>query len=92
MSQIPMQCVCDLKIKCDHMGRHDVVKHTTGKRHQDRARSLQSLNFSGLGSSEIMKRTEAELKLAVLTASGNVPMHSMTPFLLLSEAFFPILR
>lgn len=67
----------DLKIKCDHMGKHDVVKHTTGKRHQDRSRSLESqskLNFSGLGSSEVMKRTEAELKLAVLTASGNIPM------------------
>ena len=68
--------MCDLKIKCDHMGTHD-VKHTTGKRHQDRSRSLESqskLNFSGLGSLEIMKRTEAELKLAVLTASGNIPM------------------
>jgi len=54
------------------MGKND-IKHTIGKRHHDRSRSLESqkLNVSGLGSSEIMKRTEAELKLAVLTASGN---------------------
>lgn len=69
--------MCDIKIKCDHMGKRDIVKHCNGKRHQDLAKSMQSqhrLNFSVPSTSELLQRTEAELKMAVLTASANVPM------------------
>ena len=60
------------------MGKQDVIKHCKTQGHQDRARSLQSqsrLNFSDPAlSDEISKRTEVEVRMAVLTASCNIPL------------------
>ncbi len=59
------------------MGKQDIVKHCHTQGHQDQARSLQSqtrIRFDIPESNEILKRMEAELKIAVLTASSNIPM------------------
>ena len=55
------------------MGKQDVIKHCKTQGHQDKAKSLQSqsrLTFSNpTASDEVLKRTEAEVRMAVLTAS-----------------------
>ena len=60
------------------MGKQDVIKHCKTQGHQDKAKSLQSqsrLTFSNpTASDEVLKRTEAEARMAVLTASCNVPL------------------
>lgn len=61
------------------MGKQDVIKHCHTQSHLDLARSLDSqtrINFSSPPpeSNESLKRIEAELKIAVLTASSNIPM------------------
>ena len=69
--------ICDKQIKCGHMGKKDVVKHCQTQTHLDQALSLQSqsrIRFNTPESSEFFKRIEAELKIAVLTASSNIPM------------------
>jgi len=69
--------VCDKKIKCDHMGKKDVIMHCKSKSHLDQAKALKAkpkLPFQGAQSNEELNRTEAELKMAVLTASSNVPL------------------
>ena len=69
--------ICDKKILCDHMGKPDVIRHSKTKSHQEQARSLRlqpRLSFTGPSSTETSKRTEAELKMAVLTASSNVSL------------------
>ena len=69
--------ICDKNIKCNHMGKQDVVKHCLTRSHKDQAQVLESQSricFSAPESSESLKRIEAELKIAVLTASSNIPM------------------
>lgn len=59
------------------MGRGDIIKHSSSQSHQDQARSLRSqsrLNFLSSSSSNDMKRLEAEVRMAVLTASFNIPL------------------
>ena len=70
--------VCDKTVKCDHMAKQDVIKQCNTQGHQDRAISLKSqskLNF-GIPNSdrEVTMRTEAEVRMAVLTASCNIPL------------------
>ena len=60
------------------MGKQDLIKHSKTQGHMDRARSLKTqsrLNFSSqaAGTNEAIKRTEAEVRMAVLTATCNVP-------------------
>ena len=69
--------VCDKKIKCDHMGKKDVIMHCMSKSHLDQAKALRAqpkLSFQSAQSNEELIRTEAELKMAVLTAISNVPL------------------
>lgn len=59
------------------MGKQDVSKHCHTQSHQDQARSLESqtrIRFSAPESTESLKRMVAELKIAVLAASSNIPM------------------
>lgn len=59
------------------MGKQDVTKHCHTQSHRDQARALQSqarINFNAPESSEALNRIVAELKIAVLTASSNIPM------------------
>ena len=68
--------VCDKKIKCDHMWKKDVILHCKSRSHLDQSKSLKSqpkLTFN-IQSNEDLKRTEAEVRMAVLTASSNVPL------------------
>ena len=59
------------------MGKQDIIKHSKTQGHLDRAKSLKSqsrLNFSNTATSdEVLKRTEAEVRMAVLTGSCNIP-------------------
>lgn len=70
------QCnVCNKRIKCDHMGKHDVIKHCQSQSHKDQAKSFHSQSRLQLSASEpALKRIAAELKMAVLTASCNIPL------------------
>lgn len=64
-------------MKCDHSGRGDVIKHCSTQCHLDQAKAIKSqskLSFSSPSSNENLKRTEAEVRMAVLTASFNVPL------------------
>ena len=68
--------VCSKNVKCDHMGRGDVVKHCSTQCHLDQAVAMKSqskLSFSS-PSIENLKRTEAEVRMAVLAASFNIPL------------------
>lgn len=68
---------CDKKVKCSHIGKQDLVKHCKSKSHIAQVKALESqpkLAFSQQQSSETMKRTEAELQMAVLAASKNFPL------------------
>ena len=60
------------------MGKQDVEKHCKTRGHQQQAKAQQSqskLPFtSQQQSQEIKKRTQAELKMAVLTAGCNIPL------------------
>ena len=58
------------------MGKGDVLQHCQGRSHQEiaKAQATQTkLKFDASTSGEALKRTEAEVKMAVLTASSNVP-------------------
>ena len=59
------------------MGKQDGVKHSKTQGHRDRARALHcqpTLSFSNpVAAEESLKRTEAKVRMAVLTASCNVP-------------------
>ena len=69
--------VCDKTIRCDHMGKQDLIKHSKTQYHMERAKSFWTqsrLNFSSHvagTANEAMKRTEAEVRTAILTASCN---------------------
>lgn len=68
--------MCDKRLRCDHQGRKDIIAHSERKSHQALAKQLQSqskLSFSSPSASEASQRTEAELKMAVLTAHCNIP-------------------
>lgn len=60
------------------MGKRDVIAHCESKSHLDQAKLMKSqttLPFQKEPNlSEIQKRTEAELQMAVLTATSNVPL------------------
>lgn len=60
------------------MGKQDVIKHCKTQGHLDRAKSLKSqtrLTFSNPATSnEVLKRTEAEVRMTVLAASCNIPL------------------
>ena len=60
------------------MGKQDLIKHCSTQGHQERAKALESqskLNFlNPAASEEATKRTEAEVRMAVLTASCNIPL------------------
>ena len=69
--------VCNKKIKCDHMGKHDVIKHSRTQSHKDQAKSflMQSrLQLSHPESSESLKKLTDELKMVVLTDTSNISM------------------
>ena len=68
--------VCDKKLKCNHMGKKDITMHVKSKSHLDQSKSLKcqpKLTFN-IQSNEDLKWTEAELRMAVLTASYNVSL------------------
>ena len=57
-------------------GENDMVQHCKSKSHLDQVKALNvqhKLSFQAQESDDL-KRTEAELQLAVLTASCNVPL------------------
>lgn len=59
------------------MGRGDVIKHCSTQCHLDQAVAMKSqskLSFLSPSSTESLKRTEAEVRIAVLTASFNIPL------------------
>lgn len=59
------------------MGKGHILQHCNAQGHQDLAKlqtSQTKLKFSAQTSSEALKRTEAEVKMAVLTASCNIPL------------------
>ena len=58
------------------MGKNDVVKHCQSNSHLEQAKALKDkpkLSFE-VHSDEDLQRTEAELQLAVLTASSNIAL------------------
>lgn len=58
------------------MGKNDVVKHCQSNSHLEQAKALKDqpkLSFKAY-LDDNLQRTEAELHLAVLTASSNVPL------------------
>ena len=65
-------------LSCGNMGRQDVVKHSHGKMHQRMAKSMEKqatiAQSTSLQSQQGMKTTEAELKMAVLATSSNIPL------------------
>ena len=66
--------VCDKKLKCDHMGKLDVVHHCKSNTHLSQAKLLKSqprLTAFAAQSHMDLKQTEAELQM---TASSNVPL------------------
>ena len=57
------------------MGKREIIKHAESKSHRDQAKLMKaqtSLNFSAKDS--VDKTTEAELKMAILTAASNIPL------------------
>ena len=59
------------------MGKKDVVKHSRTRSHLEQARAMSSqsrLTFSGQSSEETLRRTAAELKMAVVAAASNIPL------------------
>ena len=59
------------------MGKQDVVKHCRTQSHLDQARAMNSqpkLTFAGQSSDEVLWRTAAELKMAVVAVASNIPL------------------
>ena len=59
------------------MGKQDIIKHCNTKSYLDLAKALDNqpkLTFNTPQTSEDQKKTEAELQIAVLTVSSNVPL------------------
>ena len=57
------------------MGKQDIIKHCNAKNHLTLANNNKSrLTFNTPERSEDLKRTEAEVQMAVLTASSDVPL------------------
>ena len=59
------------------MGKQDIIKHCNTKNHLTLAKALNNqsrLTFNTPERSKDLKRTEAEVQMAVLTASSNVPL------------------
>lgn len=59
------------------MGKQDIIKHCKTQGHKDRAISLKSqsrLTFAGSSQSDESLRTEAKVRMAVLSASCNIPL------------------
>ena len=59
------------------MGKSDVTKHCSTQSHQDQAKVMKSqskIKFPTASSSNDMKRLEAEVRMAVLSASCNIPL------------------
>ena len=61
------------------MGKQDVIQHCKSASHLAQAQRMDSQNklgFAGSGPSStvVLKRTEAELKMAVLSASCDIPL------------------
>jgi len=87
---------CDKMIRCDHMGKQDIIKRCKTQGHQDRAKSLKSesrLSFSNpVTSDEVLKRTEAEVRMAVLTASCNIPFAYHDQLSPMIRSVFPDLK
>ena len=84
--------ICSRNIKCDHMGKSDVLKHCSTQSHQDQARSLQSqsrLNFPTISISTDKKRLEAEVRIAVLASSFNIPLAFHDQLSPLLRSIFP---
>ena len=79
------------------MGEQDVVKHSKTQAHRDRARALQckpTLSFSNpvAAKEESSKRTEAEVRRAVLTTSCNVPFAFHDQLSPAIRSYFPTQR
>ena len=60
--------ICDKKFSCGHMGRQDVVKHSHGKIYGEIGYNCSVYVTT------ISARYEAELKMAVLATSSNIPL------------------
>ena len=78
--------ICNRNIKCDHMGRSDILKHCGTQTHQEQARCLNSqskLNFASTNSD--MRCLEAEVRMALLTAGCNL-------FLAFRDQLSPLIR
>ena len=74
------------------MGRGDVIKHCSTQCHLDRAvatKSLSKLSFASTSSLENLKKTKAEVKIAVLTASYNIPLAFRDHLSPLIRSIFP---
>jgi len=59
------------------MGKRELIKHTEIQSHKDQTKTFQSqarLQFSTPSLNETQQRMIAELKMAVLTASNNIPL------------------
>ena len=59
------------------MGKQDVVKHSRTQSHLDQARAMNSqskLTFAGQSLDEVVRRTAAELKMAVVAAASYIPL------------------
>ncbi len=57
--------VCNKRIRCDHMGKREVIKHTETQSHKDLAKTFQfqaRLQFSTPSLNETQQRLRAELK------------------------------
>ena len=67
------------------MGKQDIIKHYCTKNHLTLAKALNDqsrLTFNTPERSEDLKRTEAEVQMAILTASSIAPLafhHSLSP-------------
>ena len=69
--------VCDKKLRCDHMGKREIIKHAESKSHRDQAESIKTQRvyvFVEVILPVRLETTEAELKMAVLTAAYNIPL------------------
>ena len=66
--------ICTKRMKCEYMGKREVLKHCQTQTHQDQAKSFQSQSRLQLISSESNARIRAEIKMVVLTATSNIPL------------------
>ena len=82
--------ICNKNIKCDRMGRSDILKHCGTQAHQEQARCFNSqskLNFASTNSD--MRCLEAEVRMAVSTAGCNLSLAFHDQLSPLTRSVFP---